>query len=176
MSCDEAVIKKLGPEIRADYSASLLRLATHRKILSGMPLAFGEGDTKGRVLNMSKWKKPTKRVVAICVILCLCVVVVCAFNPEEEIPIEELTRQTSEGRVSTAVGDLCFTYPAGLTSEMRDVDNWSEEDTTRNCRDLPTRRPHNHLFIDNGVDFGGIVDFIVPEDREIRLEKMNLPM
>ena len=175
MSCDEAVIKKLGAEIRADYSASLLRLATHKKILSGMPLAFGEGDTKGRVLNMAKWKKPTKWVVAICVILCLCIVVVCAFNPEEEIPIEELTRRTSEGPVDTAIGDLCFIYPGGLTSEQRDVDNWSDEDTTRSRRDLPTRRPYSHFFIDNGVDFGGIVDFIVPEDREIRLEEMNLP-
>lgn len=175
MSCDEAVIKKLGAEIRADYSASLLRLATHKKILSGMPLAFGEGDTKGRVLNMAKWKKPTKWVVAICVVLCLCIVVVCAFNPEEEIPIEELTRRTSEGPVDTAIGDLCFIYPGGLTSEQRDVDNWSDEDTTRSRRDLPTRRPYSHFFIDNGVDFGGIVDFIVPEDREIRLEEMNLP-
>ena len=175
MSCDEAVIEKLGTEIRADYSASLLRLATHKKILSGMPLAFGEGDTKGRVLNMAKWKKPTQWVVAICVILCLCIVVICAFNPEEEIPIEELTRRTSEGPVDTAIGDLCFIYPGGLTSEQRDVDNWSDEDTTRSRRDLQTRRPYSHFFIDNGVDFGGIVDFIVPEDREIRLEEMNLP-
>ena len=42
MSCDEAVIKKLGPDIRADYSASLLRLATHKKILSGMPVITEE--------------------------------------------------------------------------------------------------------------------------------------
>jgi len=58
MSCDEAVIRKMGSQIRADYSASLLRLATHKKIIAGMPLAFGEGDTKGRVMNMAKWKKP----------------------------------------------------------------------------------------------------------------------
>ena len=175
MSCDEAVIKRLGPEIRADYSASLLRLATHKKILSGMPLAFGEGDTKGRVLNMAKWKKPAKWLVAICVVLCLIVVCICAFNPEKEIPIEELTRQTSEGPVDTAIGDLCFTYPGGLTSETRDVDNWNEEDKTRSRRDLPTRRPHNHFFIDNGVDFGGVVDFILPESRQINIEEMNLP-
>ena len=175
MSCDEAVIKRLGVEIRADYSASLLRLATHKKILSGMPLAFGEGDTKGRVLNMAKWKKPAKWLIAVCVLICLIVVCICAFNPEKEIPIEELTRQTSEGPVDTAIGDLCFTYPGGLTSEQRDVDNWNEEDRTRDRRNLPTRRPYNHFFIDNGVDFGGVVDFIVPESREIHLEEMNLP-
>lgn len=46
MSCDEAVMKKLGEAVRADYSASLLRLATGRKIIAGAPLAFGEGDTR----------------------------------------------------------------------------------------------------------------------------------
>ena len=81
MSCDEAVIKKLGAEIRADYSASLLRLATHKKILSGMPLAFGEGDTKGRVLNMAKWKKPKVWVSILCVLICVIVLVACALNP-----------------------------------------------------------------------------------------------
>ena len=176
MSCDEAVIKRLGTNIRADYSASLLRLATHKKILSGMPLAFGEGDTKDRVLNMAKWKKPAKWLVAICIAICLIVVAVCAFNPEKEIPIEELTRHTSEGPVDTAIGDLCFTYPGSLTSEQRDVDNWNEEDRTRSRRDLPTRRQYNHFFIDNGVDFGGVVDFIVPESHQINLEEMNLPV
>ena len=94
MSCDEAVIKKLGAEIRADYSASLLRLATHKKILSGMPLAFGEGDTKGRVMNMAKWKKPKVWVSLICLLLCAAVLVACAVNPvDEEYSDEQQTEQ-----------------------------------------------------------------------------------
>ena len=44
MSCDEAVVGKLGEGIRADYSASLLRMSAHRRFCGG-PLAFGEGDT-----------------------------------------------------------------------------------------------------------------------------------
>lgn len=54
MSCDEAVIRTLGSDVRADYSASLLTLATGRRIIAGTPLAFGEGDTKGRINNLSK--------------------------------------------------------------------------------------------------------------------------
>ena len=42
LSCDEAVLKGLGVEVRADYAQALLRLATHRRVFSGMPLAFGE--------------------------------------------------------------------------------------------------------------------------------------
>lgn len=82
MSCDEAVIRRMGPQIRADYSASLLRLATRRRIIAGMPLAFGEGDTKGRVINMAKWKKPKVWVSVICLLLCAVILVACAVNPE----------------------------------------------------------------------------------------------
>ena len=81
MSCDEAVIKRLGPQIRADYSASLLRLATDYRIIAGTPLAFGEGDTKGRVMNMAKWRKPKLWVSIVCLLLCAAVLVACAVNP-----------------------------------------------------------------------------------------------
>ena len=94
MSCDEAVIRKMGSQIRADYSASLLRLATHKKIIAGMPLAFGEGDTKGRVMNMAKWKKPKLWVSVICLVLCAAVLVACAVNPvDEEYSNEQQTEQ-----------------------------------------------------------------------------------
>lgn len=82
MSCDEAVIKRMGPHIRAAYSASLLRLATHRNIIAGMPLAFGEGDTKGRVKNMAKWKKPKLWATTLCLVLCLAILAACAVNPK----------------------------------------------------------------------------------------------
>lgn len=84
MSCDEAVIKKLGEHVRADYSASLLRLATHRCVIAGTPLAFGEGDTKGRVKNMAKWKKPKVWISILCMVLCIIIVAVCALNPQED--------------------------------------------------------------------------------------------
>lgn len=58
MSCDEAVIKKAGEGIRADYSALLLRFASDHTRFVGMPLAFGEGDAKGRIKNLANWKKP----------------------------------------------------------------------------------------------------------------------
>lgn len=70
MSCDEAVIRKLGADIRADYSASLLNLATGHRLFSITPLAFGEGDPTGRVRNLAKWKKPGLWVSVICAVLC----------------------------------------------------------------------------------------------------------
>ena len=71
MSCDEAVIRKLGSDVRADYSASLLTLATGHRIIAGTPLAFGEGDTRGRIKNLAKWKKPAIWVLVLTIIICL---------------------------------------------------------------------------------------------------------
>lgn len=82
MSCDEAVVKKLGEGIRADYSASLLSLATGRRIIAGTPLAFGEGDTKGRIRNLANWRKPAFWVVLLAVIACIILAVGLMTNPE----------------------------------------------------------------------------------------------
>ena len=106
MSCDEAVIREMGPQIRADYSASLLRLATHKKMIAGMPLAFGEGDTKGRIMNMAKWKKPKLWVSLICVLLCAAVLVACAVNPQtsdaiDDTPTDGSTTPTEERTAAT---------------------------------------------------------------------------
>ena len=81
MSCDEAVVKKLGEGIRRDYSASLLSLATGRRIIAGTPLAFGEGDTKSRIQNMLRWKKPSIWITVMAAVICVSIVAVCAGNP-----------------------------------------------------------------------------------------------
>jgi beta-lactamase regulating signal transducer with metallopeptidase domain len=59
MSCDEAVIKLLGYNVKKDYSSSLLSLSSDRYIMGGIPLAFSEGDTKDRIKNILKYKSPT---------------------------------------------------------------------------------------------------------------------
>ena len=81
MSCDEAVVRKLGSEIRADYSASLLSLATGKRIIAGMPLAFGEGNTKDRIKNLANWKKPAFWVVLVAVVACIVLAVCLLTNP-----------------------------------------------------------------------------------------------
>lgn len=82
MSCDEAVLQMLGGHIRADYSASLLSLSTGRRVVGGTPLAFGEGNAKGRIQNLLTWNKPRKWVVALAALVCVAVVASCGTNPE----------------------------------------------------------------------------------------------
>lgn len=97
MSCDEAVLRQLGSGVRGDYATALLRLATRKNVIGGTPLAFGEGDTKGRVQNMAKWKKPRLWVSLLCGVLCVAVLVACGVNPEEDHTTTQETEQLSGG-------------------------------------------------------------------------------
>ncbi len=83
MSCDEAVLKKLGGEVRADYSDSLLRFSVGRTTISGAPLAFGEGDAGKRIRNLKRWKKPILWVSVLAGILCTIVLIFCAVDSND---------------------------------------------------------------------------------------------
>ena len=83
MSCDEAVIKQLGDEVKKDYSASLLTLATGKRIVSGTPLAFGEGDTKSRIKNVLNYRKPGFWAVLVSVLAVVFVVIGLTTSPKD---------------------------------------------------------------------------------------------
>lgn len=68
LSADEAVMQKMDRDIRTEYSQSLLRFGTVRRMIHATPLAFGEGDTKSRVKNVLNYKKPAFGVVVIAII------------------------------------------------------------------------------------------------------------
>ncbi len=69
LSCDESVLKELGEEIKKDYSLLLLSLAMERRIIGGSPLAFGESSVKERIKNILKFKKSSRKIVTISVVL-----------------------------------------------------------------------------------------------------------
>ena len=52
MSCDEAVIKKMGDGIKKSYSLSILALS------APSPLSFGQASAKERIVNIMKYKNP----------------------------------------------------------------------------------------------------------------------
>ncbi len=47
-----SVLSHVGADIRKEYSEALLNLATGKRIVAGVPLAFGEGETKSRLKNV----------------------------------------------------------------------------------------------------------------------------
>lgn len=91
MSCDEAIMRKMDKDIRAQYSASLLQLATGRRVFTSSTLSFGEGNPKQRIKNIMNYKKPAFWVMILSVAGCIAVSVTLLSNPvikEDTIPSE----------------------------------------------------------------------------------------
>lgn len=94
LSCDERVLKQMNNEdIKKHYANSLLSLATGRHILNGSPLAFGEGNVKGRIKNVLNYKKPRFWVIIFSIIIVTTVGVGLAVNPKanETDELEQIT-------------------------------------------------------------------------------------
>ena len=67
-ACDEAVLRSLGEDVKADYSYTLLALASGKQIPAPCPLAFDEGDAKGRIKNVLNYRRPALWIVVVSVI------------------------------------------------------------------------------------------------------------
>lgn len=133
MSCDEAVMKKMNGDIRADYSASLLSLAAGRKIFAGLPLAFGEGDTKSRIKNVMNYKKPAfwGVIVAIAAVSVLCITLIS--NPlgngtnlmGANYRVEKMLYNTQSARSVDTDGYFCITADYHLYMRETQSDAWA---------------------------------------------------
>jgi beta-lactamase regulating signal transducer with metallopeptidase domain len=100
-SCDERVLKEMDEEIKKPYADSLLSLATGRHILNGSPLAFGEGNVKGRIINVLNYKKPVFWVVTVALIAVVAVSVGLMSNPQEkQLSIEDYANQFIEKTIA----------------------------------------------------------------------------
>lgn len=116
MSCDEAVVKKMGDGILADYTASLLSLATGKHIIAGMPLAFGEGDTKGRIRNLANWRKPAFWVVMVAMVACFAMAICLMTNPKG-ISIYEIIEEDGYTIMKQEQVEVTLSIPKDVLSD-----------------------------------------------------------
>lgn len=68
MSCDEAVIKKLGETIKKEYASSLLKVASINQKIVPM-LAFKQKDTEIRIKNLASLKKSLLSLSLGCIVI-----------------------------------------------------------------------------------------------------------
>lgn len=81
MSCDEAVIRRMGSGVKKEYSASLLNAASGKQIVKGIPLAFGESDTGSRIKNVLRYQKPAALLVGGGTVLGVALALILLANP-----------------------------------------------------------------------------------------------
>lgn len=146
MSCDEAVIRAYGADCRADYSAALLHCSAAPSAAIGMPLAFGEENTKSRILNLSRWKKPKVWLSVLCAAVCIAVLAACALNPKQGAQLPVVS-----GSAQIGYGDLYFTLPEGFDYTLEELE----------------KKPHTMDFrgilSKDGAPVGTVMEYARPE-------------
>ncbi len=102
LSCDESVIKQMGNDIKNDYATLLLSLSVGRRIIGGCPLAFGENNTKGRIMNILNYKKPRFWVISVVIIAVVAICVGLMSNPQkEQLTVEDYANQFINEEIAT---------------------------------------------------------------------------
>lgn len=127
MSCDEAVVRSMGHEVRRAYSQSLLDFAAGRQSMVLMPPAFGENSVKQRVRNIltGKHRKWWGALAGIS-ILVVAVMLVFTTGSGGKKPVTDLSATTSplpdHSGDSTAVKEMVagktFVYTGETFSKM----------------------------------------------------------
>ncbi|GAA0136163.1 hypothetical protein YSY43_30040 [Paenibacillus sp. YSY-4.3] len=125
-SCDERVLRKMNSDIyiKKSYASSLLSLATDRQILNGSPLAFGEGNVKGRIKNVLNYRKPRFWVLAFSIAIMTAVAIGLIANPKiKGIGTDELEQITDSKNIPTGE-EVNFELPEKSAVEiLRDLAN-----------------------------------------------------
>ncbi len=123
MSCDEAVLKKMGMENKEKYSRTLLSLSSETSMLQGNPIAFGERKVKERVSNILSYRKKALITVVLAAAVLVAVGLGLAINPEAKSDIGE------SGDISKGLFDHHrFTLVSGYFGS-ENISTGSEPDT-----------------------------------------------
>jgi len=94
LACDEAVIRTLGGDAKADYSRALLHCAARPRAVAACPLAFGEVGVKERIARVLRYRKPAVLITVSSLVVCA-VAAVCFLTDPHDSPIPADPQQIS---------------------------------------------------------------------------------
>lgn len=133
VACDESVLRELGHEVKADYSATLLALATNGRFPAPTPLAFGEGDAKTRIKGVLNFKKPalwvTVVAVAVAIVAAVCLLTdpVDKFDPDGYTTLDCYPGLYFEQTVVEETGETTVMAYALENGKPVPVAGWSDQ-------------------------------------------------
>lgn len=126
MSCDEAVIRKLGDQIKTGYSNSLLSLAVGYDKFHGISPAFAEGDTGSRIRNVLHYRKPAVVLAGTAAALSLLAAVFLMGNPANADILRETGELTPVGDGESGSGSFLYGVITEVESAEGAVSFWLE--------------------------------------------------
>lgn len=100
MACDERAVRNLDGEGRKSYSLALLSCSTDHRTLAACPLAFGEGNVKGRVKAVFNYKRPAFWLVTVAVAACIAAAVCFLTDPADDPALKWVQKLTPEQEAS----------------------------------------------------------------------------
>ena len=127
LACDEAVIKELGCEQRADYMQALVSCSVNRRRIAACPLAFGEIGVKERVKSVMNYKKPTFWIILVVVIACIVLAVCFLTDPVDSKTEAPAGPVVSNTETAPAPAETAPEEPAQPTEQDMLQDNLSAE-------------------------------------------------
>lgn len=96
LACDERVVRKLDGAGRKAYSQALLTCSADRHVLATCPLAFGEGNVKGRIRAALHYRKPAFWLVLAAAAACVAAAVCFLTDPVRHPTLEWAQNLTAE--------------------------------------------------------------------------------
>ena len=101
LACDERVVRRLDGAGRKAYSQALLTCSAERRVLAACPLAFGEGNVKGRIRAALRYRKPAFWLVLAAAAACI-VAAVCFLTDPVRHPTLEWAQNLTAEQVASA--------------------------------------------------------------------------
>ncbi len=137
MSCDEAVLRRLGENAQQAYSLALLQLSCEEDGCFRSPLAFGEGNVKGRIKNILGWHRRRIVTVALPAVLLGVVMAGLALNPAKR-----------EEKETAVMGDFVNAYAIAWCERDGDalVSMYADEETAYESLPLLERTGGGYSF------------------------------
>lgn len=124
MACDEAVIRDLDNNGRADYAQALVTYSTKRQTLAVPPLAFGETAVKSRLKSIMNYRRVSRWSVAFIIVSCMFLAMCFLTDPvkavETDIPPKIETEETIPPTTSTL--DSTDTVPVINNKKIVDLE------------------------------------------------------
>lgn len=131
LSCDERVLKQMNNEdIKKPYANSLLSLATGKHIFNGSPLAFGEGNVRGRIKNVLNYKKTRFWIVVVSIIAVIIVGIALLANPLSEEAIFNNVQNGDNYKIYEIQKPITFTVyiePTWIPKNENQIINLNKE-------------------------------------------------
>ena len=171
LACDEKVIKEMGVDARADYSAALLSCSTHRHRIAACPVAFGEVSVKKRIKSVLHYKKPALWVILIALVLCVIVAVCFLTNPIGSSGAPDLSFLSYENAMSLVIDreevQAIYCPPSQKGADhainMGAVNGKDLAVYLDNCDWRTVKAPNSRL------SSPGSIEFVIAEDHRIQI-------